>query len=880
MKPNFALSLSFEGIRLLHRAADGWRVVGDVGLDSSDLAGELAVLRAKASDLDAAGVRTKLIIPNDQIKYITLETGDLDLADRTGLAVDALDGATPYTVDELAYSVSADGSQTHIAAVARETLAEAEAFAKDHRFHPVSWVAIPDEATFVGEPFFGATDGAPEFIGDATVEAGGEKITILGDVIVDDGPVVIVEDTAAIADDTAAIANDAQPDVVDASQAPEPELEATPEPESDTETEKPATEAKAEEPLADPEPAVDAKIEPPQDGAPEAQTTPAPAVKDDPSDQEASVVPAPVVFARRDHTQDPPARNGRSVPPPLKAPEPTKETPKDEPAAKKPFVFFSSLREPEGDTPALAGATRNISAPLGLSATRPSDGTAEAETQGDAAAAAGFFSRRKKPKSEPIPAPVAVTTKASSEAERLTVFGARKADKPTVVGGKPRFLGLILMVVLLLFLAGVAAWASVFMDEGLARFFGSKNDRTIATAPEGLAPAPQEESAPTVTTASLSTGLSSEDAAVLDALRAPQSDPVVVLPELSPQELIANYAVTGIWPKAPEVPQPAPLISLEDIYVASIDPISSSNDAVALPNVRSLNTDRPLGEQNAPASAGTAFALGTNGLVVPTPEGAVTPDGVLVFLGRPAAVPPKTPARPTKPAEIDPALVAIAKIRPQPRPANLVEQNERSSNGGLSRSELAELRPVARPALKRVETAPEPEEVDSATETAQTDAAAAAAAASLAALPPRTENIINEPANPQAVQASVRPDGRPKNFARIVKRAIAKKPEDDASQGTRVASVAPRTVTPKIPSSASVAKSATVKNAINLGKVNLIGVYGKPSSRRALVRLSNGRYQKVKVGDRIDGGRVSAIGDNELRYKKGSRNLTLKMPKS
>jgi hypothetical protein len=46
-----------------------------------------------------------------------------------------------------------------------------------------------------------------------------------------------------------------------------------------------------------------------------------------------------------------------------------------------------------------------------------------------------------------------------------------------------------------------------------------------------------------------------------------------------------------------------------------------------------------------------------------------------------------------------------------------------------------------------------------------------------------------------------------------------------------------------------------------------------------LVRLSNGRYQKVKVGDRIDGGRVSAIGDAELRYKKGSRNLTLKMPK-
>jgi hypothetical protein len=45
------------------------------------------------------------------------------------------------------------------------------------------------------------------------------------------------------------------------------------------------------------------------------------------------------------------------------------------------------------------------------------------------------------------------------------------------------------------------------------------------------------------------------------------------------------------------------------------------------------------------------------------------------------------------------------------------------------------------------------------------------------------------------------------------------------------------------------------------------------------VRLSSGRYRKIQVGDRIDGGRVSAIGDDELRYQKGSRNLVLKIPK-
>ncbi len=84
---------------------------------------------------------------------------------------------------------------------------------------------------------------------------------------------------------------------------------------------------------------------------------------------------------------------------------------------------------------------------------------------------------------------------------------------------------------------------------------------------------------------------------------------------------------------------------------------------------------------------------------------------------------------------------------------------------------------------------------------------------------------------------------------------------------------------PPVPSRASVAKQATVRNAINLGKVNLIGIYGSPSKRRALVRLASGKYVKVEVGDRVDGGRVSAIGSNELRYVKRGRNITLKMPK-
>ena len=821
MKPNFALSLSFESICLLHRAAEGWRVVGDVGLDSTDLAGELAVLRTKASDLSVGGVRTKLIIPNDQIKYLSLETGEKDLAERTRLAIDALVGSTPYDVEDLAYAVSADGDQTHVAAVAHDTLAEAEVFAHEHRFHPVSWVAIPEDGLFIGEPFFGQTKVAAQLIGDNVVEVDDAKIVIFGNVIADTGPVVAPEEPEA-----AQIIVQSEEDVGPATN----EL---------SEISPSEDEAKAS--IKD-----DVALDPTQDN--EIAQDPADNAVD-PIEEAAPLVPVSV------------------------APQ---HTPAETPA----LVGFPTLHAPEGKTPSLSGARRDGSAAdLAAASVSLNEGKLEvtppvvAETP-EPSIAASFLSRRKKSKSDTIPAPAAVTTKPTTEAQRLTIFGARKPDKKAVVGGKPRFLALILTAVLLLFLAGVAAWASVFMDEGLARFFGRPNDRSNAAAPTGLAPTPKI-GAPLVTTASLSEDLSPEDAAVLDALRTSQSDPVVLLPEMSPQELAANYAVTGVWPRAPEAPQPAALIPLDDLYVASIDPISSANDAVALPDARAFATDLGLGEQSTPVAAGIVFALAANGLVIPTKGGAISPDGVTVYLGRPSAVPPKTPVRLVKPEDDDPALVAIAKLRPQSRPANLIEQNERSTNGGLSRTELAEQRPRSRPVLALVEVTPEftPEQ------SAQTDTAAAAAAASLAALPAPNNIVIEGPANPQAVRASTRPDGRPRNFANIVKRAIANRPKDDPDQGTRVASIAPRTVSPKIPSSAGVAKSATVKNAINLRAVNLIGVYGKPSSRRALVRLSNGRYKKVTVGDRIDGGRVSAIGDAELRYKKGNRNLTLKMPK-
>jgi hypothetical protein len=83
---------------------------------------------------------------------------------------------------------------------------------------------------------------------------------------------------------------------------------------------------------------------------------------------------------------------------------------------------------------------------------------------------------------------------------------------------------------------------------------------------------------------------------------------------------------------------------------------------------------------------------------------------------------------------------------------------------------------------------------------------------------------------------------------------------------------------PSIPSNADVARAATQRNELRLREVNLIGVTGTASDRRALVRLPSGRFVRVGVGDRLNGGRVAAIGASTLQYVRSGRTVTLDIP--
>ncbi|MEP2506126.1 MAG: hypothetical protein ABJH85_15445 [Paracoccaceae bacterium] len=704
----FALSLSYKGIQLLHRGAGGWRLVGDLGLDASDLNAELAALRKSAGLIEPDGVHCKIIIPNDQIKYLTIDHDASSEQDIDTAARNALANGTSLIVSDLAYDVSVDDNVLHIAAVAYDTLAEAEAFAAEHDFNPMCFTAIPGDAGFLGAPDFGLTEHA------RTQLKPGESLES------DDVAVVIVG-TAEIPS-----APDIEIGEVSATAQVEPVEEVT---------------AEAHAPPDDPE----------TDLCHSESTV-----------QELDVIPA---FS-----------SVRSAPEEL--------VQADAPVATPESASVAGQDQVEKKTTVVVPAKKPVD----------------------------FLSRRtpdRLPPAPPLPA---------DEAESLTVFGARaSADTPRQTG----YLGYALTAVLLLSLGGVATWASLFLDNGVADLFGENSDEPVVMSVE----APDAD-------------LTDMDAAVLDALREPEPPQ-----ELTPENTEARYAVSGIWETAPHAPMTPEVIDLDGLYIASIDSVAVTHDAIALPSATALQTDNRPAPVSSPAVSGTLFALDDSGLVIPTKEGVLAPSGITVYLGRPPVVPPRVPAREQPPTETENLLQSrLAKLRPRLRPDDLVEQNERSQLGGLTRNELSGLRPKARPEVEKVE-----EERDT-TPTAQ------------------------------AVVSSRKPKARPKNFARIVKRAQPKAPK--STTVASAATFAPATVVPKIPTSASVSKQATVRNAINLGRINLIGVYGKPSSRRALVRLSSGRYQKVKVGDRLDGGRISAISDSELSYVKRGRSVVLKMPKS
>ncbi|MDQ7070562.1 MAG: hypothetical protein Q9M48_07475, partial [Rhodobacterales bacterium] len=477
MKPNFAFTLSYKGIGLLHRAFPGWHLVGEVRFDSADLSADLAELRQKAAQLDSSGVRAKLVIPNDQIKYIALpaldpsgDGGDLSPEDRVRAA---LIGATPYEVDDLAFDWTVTRDQILIAAVARETLTEAEDFANEHHFQPVCFVAIPESDRYEGEPFFGQTlysetvlesgqmvgrdQAAISVIGTAPLPA--QKDESIPAAVAAPETVETFENGATVAEPTPA--------------QPSPKEDGESETGADQSTEKNAEETgKAAIGPQEEIPATVTEFSSIRARHGDlAQDTPQGAPRLNGADRatpvavagtEADIIPktgaltAPSIPISKADDLAVPNPPDRLFTPVLAKDEGGSELPQETQIAAAPDLDKIDNSAPETEVPA----------PKESFFSRRSSGRAQAKKTANTAIAAApgnAFSNQ-------FPTP-------EDEKQRMTVFGARESND---IGGKPRYLGLILTMVLLVFLAGVAAWATIFLEDGLAGLFAPKNETVIA----------------------------------------------------------------------------------------------------------------------------------------------------------------------------------------------------------------------------------------------------------------------------------------------------------------------------------------------------------------------------------------------------------------
>ncbi len=991
MKPNFALILSSEVIGLLHRTPRGWLPVGEVATDSADLAVQLSWLRATAMELSPQGFSTKLILPNDQILYDEIAAPGPETAQRRRQIRRALEGRTPYPLEDLVFDWWGTGERVRIAVVAKETLEEAEAFAEEHGFQPVSFVAIPPDPAFAGEPFFGQAKAAARIVG------AGESVSR------DQDPVkILARDPAAeapvqpppeqVGEATPEAPTDAAPEsappveaIVEAQVAPVEDFVGTPLPESAEEVPSPVesapepaadvtapaadSEAPAEVSAAD---AAEAEGEPP---VPPAEAAAAPdfsalatalsvaksrassgfvSQRKTASDETAAAVfsgllvpeeppaavPAPAqaagpTFASR-RRDDLSAIGPRPVPPltaspPLPGAEPAGMPDVLPEPATAPSSASGTTLPPLPPAKGAAGpkATANL-VPLGAAPPRPPSsarpgGTPTAARTGKARSGAGSVSAPESA-SEAGGRPTPAEAPQSGTGRAATASPGSLGSRPPVGRGKPRYLGLILTGALLLFLFIIAAWSSLYLADGSGAedtapaladggadavspppADGEDLAATEALDPEFEADLAAMGEAPEGAVAATGTGpadaqedaasAAAIEAAVSEAVEAAPEDVPPAAPDPPPADAAAAASAGGSAIAAPG------LAAQDEIMLARVDAAPPALDPLTLPPAAAPDTPPP--PQMPPPPFGAVYAFGPDGRLVAPTTGIVTPEGVWLIAARPPLLPPPRPrdlAGPETPAaEAEAGGVALpaetpaaagvdavgvapasgfqpdpaaAALRPRARPPAPPQQAEDDARlQPQSDTRLASLRPAARPAGLVVAAAP----------------AASAAGASLFA-------ASASGANPGAVVFSRRPAPRPADFSRAVEAAVAAavapaEPAPDNGSEAANPALSPEeaaedsggdepSAAPRIPTKASVAKEATYANAINLSKINLIGIYGTESSRSALVRLASGRYVKVEVGDRIDGGKVAAITTSELRYQKGGRLITLAMPRS
>ncbi len=948
MKPSFALIFTDDAISLLHRTARGWMEVGNVALGDPNMETGLAYLRASALGLEPGGMTTKLVIPNSQIRYMTLPAAEQDAASRRALIRRELEGRTPYEVDDLVFDWWSKGRSLQVAVVARETLAEAEAFATANRLNPLSFVAIPGPGQFGAEPWFGPTTLSDSLLAPGEkVDRDQDPVQIAGHLPRTQMPVeTMPADTASDrqADASVAPADEPLPPPADEIASDEP-AKAMPLPDAaaeglasaqppETATPEEAGSAEGDVPLTDVGASEAAVVQSRGAGTASALTIAA--------DVTANMIPDQAETSAPDEggPQITPAKPAAETGSIRMATDPRrgrKAVPLPRPGGRSPAQEAPEAARPGTATPArkasLPGRGTGSAISAAAGAGRPQAGAAASDPPDDArqgpartgamVKAAGIAPSRERK--------VTVVSNRGS-GSRTGGAHARTAATPAVAQfanrsptrARPRFLALIVTGILLLLLVAVAAWSSY-----LIAFDLGEDEPAVAVAAVGTPALPAAAAAePGLTDLSAATGDTlagpgdlAEFADVSPAkseagpVAAPASDVTVAAADTAAAPPVEAATVVQPAMTAADIRNPGVEPREDEMLLAGVVPGISRSDALALAAPETPPDPAPL-SQPAPPPFGTRYQPDIDRRTMPQAAGILMPGGVLVVAGPPPRIPPQrpeataqsvieagssaqSPAPPGAAGAVPVVLAApaVEDARPRLRPSDRMptEIGLPDTAAELTQAPAgreSSLRPRARPPelLAAAASAPQAETAVAQAAGASLVATAGQGAGSPLAVavsrkpaerPAQANAAVEEAVAVAASDASLVPDTATlASAAPAPQPLLAVKPTADDPEAAEIDEPEIASAAPSVPTRASVAKQATYRNSINLSKINLIGVYGSSSNRYAMVRQANGRFIKVAVGDRVDGGRVAAISDRELHYVKNGTTHKLALPKS
>ena len=926
MKPDFALSLSFDGITLLHRTKPGWNIIGTAKLDSAALESDVADIRRKALSLDSRADNVKLVIPNEQIKFIKLLRPDgAQSNDIEAVILDHLQGATPYHVSELRFDWIASKNDLYVAAVAIETLQEAENFAETHSFKPLGNVAIPPKDSFIGEAFFGTALG-----GQQQMEWYDQEI----DISPSPSPEALLKIAPKPLPPEPPIArNKGRITAQKKAANPDPK-----QPRLSTQLTKQINEEAENVPvslndLGTAFPRILSQIEGKLEGQEQADKPTVFDVDETRITANAASPSADPILKRHGFEHKVTTEKIRNV---LRHTKKRLSAGVSALRAVLKTLLQTALRQTKM---AGVGATQFIKickhklfvegvVPL-VQRLQPilrkyvlkaRDWGLPVMLLSASVLLAGFtatyfiVTRSADPSTDLALKVETVSADADADADadkKIDVLRSIQELSPAPEAERRRGLtGLEGFTT-----TDTQAKAEVFSETpllGLSELQTSAGfDLSIVEKLPMKRALSRLDSLATPTSTRTRNGTELAPEAKIEI---PQTDRSSQLntPEfipngpMTPEELRRVYVSTGVWPMAPKAPYQASTKALEDLYIASIDADIRAHDPVILQSPDEFLTDstkdlaipllkkaKPLGlatgdpaiEMPNEPSAKTLVSPNINALRVlpdvtlrppsmaPQPLAELTPSIITQDSNETAISQPDAP----------PSIDALTRLDPPSvtgfgnQATDPIFENAATEN---AENQSSETNPTSELVSKPPSVSSEEDAI--ASTDPQTPQAPEPAIDMLAQSRPliRPQALVaalraKEKAFEEALNTSIRPKIRPAlteiaQSDTLISRLFSALDEgDEANVDSPIADE---------PSSARVSERATLEKGLNLRKVNLLGTYRFGNSRKALILMPNGSKRMVKVGDRLDGGQVAAIDEEELRYIKSGLNIILSMP--